>query len=650
MADLGEIQVRIAVATKQLKADLALAQAEFSKFGKKTEVEMNTMSAKVQATFARMGASLKAGAAAIGASISRSFHLAGMVIGAAFVYGSKKAIGFASDAQESLNLFRVVMDENADAAMKWSKTFSSVMETNETQNRKYLSTLQLIIEGQDIGAEKAYEMAKALTKLTYDLASFRNLEFDEAFDKITSGIVGMPRPLRDVGINLQDATIKQHALTTGLIASNREMTTAEKTLARFQVLMEKTKPDRDDFTRTSKDWANSWRILKDLFRTTGETYGEGLIKGLQSGNAELKKLLKENQQFFKDWGEGVGITVTAVVSGLISANNKLKAAMDWLEENRAKQLQSMREFDQYLKDHPQLSRETRVRFPGLGPDQGISQEAQQEYQNALKRGADNAIGDADRALSIRSQYPAESFIHPEAAREKEIADKAAQLADEIARINEEMAVNHQMAVDSITADWERARIEQGKFYPETSTNIDKLVDKLKGMRDKLNEFPEAISRLKAGFTDTFSSAILEAKTFSEMMKDLGNMIARIAVETAVGTAVGGVFRGLGLTGAIQHSGGTVGQGARQMNLPSMAAFGAPRFHNGLARDEKLTVLQDGEEVTPKGSSPKAIVNVNSPDVPINAEVTGIKQSMGNMIIDVLVSAKRRRDPRLAGFG
>jgi hypothetical protein len=86
-----------------------------------------------------------------------------------------------------------------------------------------------------------------------------------------------------------------------------------------------------------------------------------------------------------------------------------------------------------------------------------------------------------------------------------------------------------------------------------------------------------------------------------------------------------------------------------MTLPPVNTANVPRFHNGLDSNEFLTVLERGERVTAAGSEPSVTINMNSPDVPLQAEVTGVRQAMDNMVADVIVRLKRRRDPRIADF-
>jgi len=189
-------------------------------------------------------------------------------------------------------------------------------------------------------------------------------------------------------------------------------------------------------------------------------------------------------------------------------------------------------------------------------------------------------------------------------------------------------------------------------YESSAAAAAKLTIESDGLLDRFQaKLPEAVDRLRDGMSDVFSDAILDAHTLSETLKNLGDLFARVAIQTAVARAVGGAFNAAGLFGTsggtvdVNHAGGVVGQTASRMTFPAMG----PRLHGGLERDEFPAILQRGETVTPAGAEPKAIVNVSSPDMPIEAEVTSVRSTFDAMVIDVLIRGRRRRDPRMAGF-
>ena len=101
----------------------------------------------------------------------------------------------AASYYESLNLFSTTLGENSEKALDWVNKFSSALYLDPGQVMQYMGTFDSLISGLGVGEEKAYLMSQQLTQLTYDLASFKNLSFETAFEKLQSGISGEIEPL-----------------------------------------------------------------------------------------------------------------------------------------------------------------------------------------------------------------------------------------------------------------------------------------------------------------------------------------------------------------------------------------------------------------------------------------------------------------------
>ena len=109
---------------------------------------------------------------------------------------SKAAI----EATESENLFEVSMGKMAQSARKWSNETARALGLNAYEIRKNVGILNTMLNSMGLSESKAYKFSKALTKLTYDLASFYNLNTEDAFQKIQAAISGESEPLKRLGI------------------------------------------------------------------------------------------------------------------------------------------------------------------------------------------------------------------------------------------------------------------------------------------------------------------------------------------------------------------------------------------------------------------------------------------------------------------
>ena len=119
-----------------------------------------------------------------------------------------------------------------------------------------------MMKSSGLAGDEIVEMSTDLAGLAADMASFYNLDFDTAFQKIRSGISGETEPLKQLGINMSVANLEAFALTKGITKAFDAMSQGEQTMLRYQYLMQATADAQGDFARTSDGFANASRMLE----------------------------------------------------------------------------------------------------------------------------------------------------------------------------------------------------------------------------------------------------------------------------------------------------------------------------------------------------------------------------------------------------
>ena len=167
--------------------------------------------------------------------------------------------------------------------------------------KKYAGVLSSMFQASNIGAQQSGQMALTMVELASDLSSFYNIDTETAYQKIKSGLAGMVRPLRDLGIDLSVASLQQYALTQGITKSVSAMTQAEKVMLRYNYLLEVTKMQTGDYQRTNESFCNQLRMLKAYAAAVTTQFGVGLAAALRHVllllNALLKRILQVAQAF-----------------------------------------------------------------------------------------------------------------------------------------------------------------------------------------------------------------------------------------------------------------------------------------------------------------------------------------------------------------
>ena len=189
----------------------------------------------------------------------------------------KQITDSATEYEESLNLFTVTMGTNAEKAMKWVNKFSKALYIDDSGLMQYMGSLNSLISGLGVGADKSYLMSKNLTQLVYDLASFKNLDIETSFRKIQSAMSGEIEPLRNVGVALSQNTLQELANKLGIKARVAEMSEAEKAQLRYIQILRSTTEWQGDMGRTLISPSNALRVLKQQFTLLGRAIGRVFI-------------------------------------------------------------------------------------------------------------------------------------------------------------------------------------------------------------------------------------------------------------------------------------------------------------------------------------------------------------------------------------
>ncbi len=223
--------------------------------------------------------------------------LAGFGFGAA-IYKLKEFISSSVELGSNLTEVQNVVDTSF-------KTMSSAVDTfakdamynfglSETVAKKYMGTIGAMNNAFGFTEKASYDMAEAVTGLAGDVASFFNMESDEAFTKLKSIWTGETETLKDLGVVMTQTALDQYALNNGFGKTTAKMTEQEKVMLRFQYVTNALSDATGDFVKTQDTWANQTRVLSLRIESLKATMGQGFINLftpiLRGLNSMLEKL------------------------------------------------------------------------------------------------------------------------------------------------------------------------------------------------------------------------------------------------------------------------------------------------------------------------------------------------------------------------
>lgn len=177
------------------------------------------------------------------------------------------------EAIESDNLFSVSLGKHANEVYDWSNEVSNALGLSAVEIRKNTGVIYNMTSSMGLAEKQALTMSKSVSLLANDMASFYNLNTEEAFNKIRAGITGETEPLKALGILVDENTIKQVAYCEGIATVGSELTQQQKVLARYVAILKQTGNAQGDLARTLDSPANLFRRLGTEIKNCGTVIG-----------------------------------------------------------------------------------------------------------------------------------------------------------------------------------------------------------------------------------------------------------------------------------------------------------------------------------------------------------------------------------------
>lgn len=183
---------------------------------------------------------------------------------------------------EDLNLFTASMGKYAEEAQNYAEAVSEALGIDPGEFMRNQGVFNTIISGFGVASDKAYLMSKNLTQLGYDISSFFNISFEDAMQKLQSGISGELEQLRRLGYDLSVARLQEEALALGIEKKVSAMTQAEKSQLRYYAIMTQVTTAQGDMARTLNAPANQLRVLQAQVTQCARALGNIFIPALNA--------------------------------------------------------------------------------------------------------------------------------------------------------------------------------------------------------------------------------------------------------------------------------------------------------------------------------------------------------------------------------
>lgn len=194
------------------------------------------------------------------------------------------------DYTETVNLFNVSfgkglegLNEYYEQAIDFQERLEEKLGVNIEESMRYQALFNSMTKSMGLGANYAYTLSENMTKLGYDLASLYNIDPESAMTKLRAGLAGQTEPLRELGLDITEQSLKPVAESLGVTESIRNMSQAEKAVLRYITVLRQAQIAQGDFARTMDSPANQLRIFNaqvTAFKRNMGNLWQGILGGI----------------------------------------------------------------------------------------------------------------------------------------------------------------------------------------------------------------------------------------------------------------------------------------------------------------------------------------------------------------------------------
>lgn len=165
--------------------------------------------------------------------------------------GIKSAEAYANSFQErAKQLSQKLTGFEISDTGELTRTNTASLGLDPEKTMQYQATFAQMASSMGDTSETALKLSNALTMIGADLASVRNMDFEDVWQDMASGLTGMSRAMDKYGINIRNANMQQALYNLGINTSISNLSQADKTILRTIILLNNSKYAWADLSNT----------------------------------------------------------------------------------------------------------------------------------------------------------------------------------------------------------------------------------------------------------------------------------------------------------------------------------------------------------------------------------------------------------------
>lgn len=254
----------------ETEAELNALSGEFEKSLTPLERQKQKLE-ELSQTFKKFGDSMKE----IGSKISSFGSELSMKITAPLSALAGLSYKYASDWEDSLNAVNVIFGENAEAMLEWNANLNDIAGLADSEANQITSSIGGMFKSIGIEGEELTQKVQDAVMRSADMASFYGGTTEEANKAVEAGLKGNYEQLEKYNIKLSETDLERFAKEQGLVW--RELDNSEKSMFRYNVIMQQTEMVAGDYANTADGASNTMKTFGASIKDLSVAFGKHLL-------------------------------------------------------------------------------------------------------------------------------------------------------------------------------------------------------------------------------------------------------------------------------------------------------------------------------------------------------------------------------------
>lgn len=189
-------------------------------------------------------------------------------------------IDIASGVAEAKTAIGSIFGEGSDTVETFAAGASKSIGQSNLDALKAAQNFGVFGKAAGLAGEDNARFSSTLVQTASDFASFYDTSPEDAIVAIGAALRGEYEPIRQYGLLIDEATLKQQAMSMGIYDGEGSLTQQQKVLAANALIVSDANASYNDFTETSGGLANQQRTLKASLEDAQGALGEALLPAM----------------------------------------------------------------------------------------------------------------------------------------------------------------------------------------------------------------------------------------------------------------------------------------------------------------------------------------------------------------------------------